>query len=101
MDRSGTRLGKLIIPNDHMSHGELVSLDWDSYRGMLARAPGHHRERGQGMTEEELYARASRVPLGRIAQPVDIAGAIAFLCSVAAECITGQLIAVNGGTDMA
>jgi len=55
----------------------------------------------QGMTDEELYARASRVPLGRIAQPEDIAGVIAFLCSDAAAYMTGQIIAVNGGTDMA
>lgn len=38
-----------------------------------------------------------RTPLNRMAIPEDIAGAIAFLCSPAANYITGQNIIVDGG----
>ena len=38
-----------------------------------------------------------RVPLGRIGQPEDIANAVLFLASPAADYITGQLLAVDGG----
>lgn len=48
-------------------------------------------------TEEELYARAARIPLGRIGQPEDIAKAAVFLASDRAGFITGQTLLVNGG----
>jgi NAD(P)-dependent dehydrogenase (short-subunit alcohol dehydrogenase family) len=38
-----------------------------------------------------------RIPLGRIADPGDIAGIVAFLTSPAGEWITGTTIAVDGG----
>ena len=41
---------------------------------------------------------AHSVPLGRIGEPEDIAGAVSFLCSDDARWITGQQIAVTGGT---
>jgi 3-oxoacyl-[acyl-carrier protein] reductase len=40
---------------------------------------------------------ASQIPLGRIGQPEDIAGVIAFLCSEDASFISGQTIYVRGG----
>jgi NAD(P)-dependent dehydrogenase (short-subunit alcohol dehydrogenase family) len=39
----------------------------------------------------------SRTPLGRLAQPGDVSGIVAFLASPAAAFITGQTIAVDGG----
>jgi NAD(P)-dependent dehydrogenase (short-subunit alcohol dehydrogenase family) len=36
-------------------------------------------------------------PLGRIGEPVDVAGAVAFLVSDAASWITGQTLAIDGG----
>ena len=39
----------------------------------------------------------SQTPLGRIGQPQDIAGVVAFLASDDAKWITGQLISVSGG----
>jgi NAD(P)-dependent dehydrogenase (short-subunit alcohol dehydrogenase family) len=38
--------------------------------------------------------------LGRLGQPADIAGAVAFLASQRAEWITGQVLSVNGGYSM-
>ena len=38
------------------------------------------------------------IPLGRVADPKDIAGPIAFLCSDLARHITGEIVNVNGGS---
>jgi tropinone reductase I len=48
----------------------------------------------QPETAERILA---RTPNGRIADPEDIAGLVAFLCLPAARHITGQCIAVDGG----
>jgi NAD(P)-dependent dehydrogenase (short-subunit alcohol dehydrogenase family) len=42
-------------------------------------------------------ASVRRIPLGRVGQPQDIAGAALFLCSDAASLITGHLLPVDGG----
>lgn len=39
----------------------------------------------------------NRIPLGRIGQKKDIASAAVFLCSEAADFITGQILCVDGG----
>ena len=41
---------------------------------------------------------ARSIPLGRIADPRDIAGPIVFLCSALARHITGEIVNVNGGS---
>ena len=41
------------------------------------------------------------VPMKRLAQPSDIAAAVAFFASDAAEYITGQTLSVSGGLTMA
>ena len=38
-----------------------------------------------------------RIPLGRLAEPQEIAAAVAFLCSEAASYITGHTLVVDGG----
>jgi NAD(P)-dependent dehydrogenase (short-subunit alcohol dehydrogenase family) len=40
---------------------------------------------------------AQRVPLGRIGLPQDVAGAVGFLATSAADFITGQTLLVDGG----
>ena len=41
-----------------------------------------------------------RIPLQRLGQPDDVAGAVVFLCSPAASYITGQILTVDGGMVM-
>ena len=38
-----------------------------------------------------------RIPLGRIADPKDIVGAVLFFCSEASGFVTGQTLYVDGG----
>jgi NAD(P)-dependent dehydrogenase (short-subunit alcohol dehydrogenase family) len=44
---------------------------------------------------------ASRYPLGRLGEPEDVAGAVAFLASPDAAWITGQTLVVDGGVTLA
>lgn len=50
-----------------------------------------------GMSEEEIAAAGNALPLGRLAQPTDIASAAVFLASADAGFVTGQCLHVNGG----
>ncbi len=51
-----------------------------------------------GTTREDAYREAMRaVPLGRMSQPDDIAGTVAWLLSPDARGVTGQAIDQNGG----
>jgi gluconate 5-dehydrogenase len=38
-----------------------------------------------------------RVPLGRVAEPRDVVGAVLFFCSPASDYVTGQILYVDGG----
>jgi NAD(P)-dependent dehydrogenase (short-subunit alcohol dehydrogenase family) len=52
----------------------------------------------QGITPEEARARiVARIPLGRLAAPEDIAGAVLFLASDRAAYITGVTLGMDGG----
>ena len=51
-------------------------------------------------SEEQIYAQAQKIPLGRIGQPEDLVGTALFLASDAAAFITGQTVIVNGGSIM-
>ena len=63
-----------------------------------AVAPGFVKTELTQHLSEELVARArSNTPLGRLAEPDDVAQVIAFLCSDAARHITGEVIRVDGG----
>ncbi|HET9628705.1 MAG TPA: glucose 1-dehydrogenase [Novosphingobium sp.] len=49
------------------------------------------------MGEAGLAAGARQIPLGRIGEPEDIAGAVIFLASRAGSFVTGETILVDGG----
>jgi enoyl-[acyl-carrier protein] reductase III len=47
--------------------------------------------------EEMLRAGKTRTPAGRLVEPDDIAGAVAFLCSLDAQMVRGHTLIVDGG----
>ena len=53
-----------------------------------------------GLSEAQQGALLAQIPLGRLAQPQEIAHAVAFLASAQAAYITGQELHVNGGMYM-
>lgn len=55
----------------------------------------------RALGEEQTNALLSRIPLGRLGQPQDIANAVLFLASDEASYITGTTLHVNGGMFMA
>ena len=67
-----------------------------------AVVPGYTRKDGghSALGAEAWRKAAEATPLGRIAEPADIAALIAFLLSPAARHITGQAIAVDGGLSL-
>ena len=50
-----------------------------------------------GLSKSELRDICARIPLGRLAEPLEIANVVAFLCSSQNTYINGQLIVVDGG----
>src|SRR5919109_1612313 len=54
--------------------------------------------KGLASREEGMGDQASRVPLGRFAEPEEIASVVAFLCSERASNVTGAAWSADGGT---
>ena len=48
--------------------------------------------------EAVINSRLSDIPLGKLVQPEDIAASVLFFCSPLANMVTGQCIAVDGGS---
>jgi len=66
-----------------------------------AVAPGYiQTDMTAQLNEEARTALSSQIPLGRLGEPKDIAGAVAFLASDLAAYITGQVLVVDGGMVM-
>ena len=50
------------------------------------------------LADKEFYDRlVGRIPLGRIAEPDDLVGAVLFFCSDASAFVTGQVLTLDGG----
>lgn len=50
------------------------------------------------LQDREFYSNlVNRIPLGRVGEPLDVAGAALFLASAAADFITGHILMVDGG----
>ncbi len=72
-------------------------------RGITANAiaPGFvETDITAGLSDSVREAALAAIPLGRWAQPEEVAQVVAFLCSDAAAYITGQTLAVDGGMTM-
>ncbi|MES2416018.1 MAG: 2-hydroxycyclohexanecarboxyl-CoA dehydrogenase [Pseudomonadota bacterium] len=85
------------IAREHARHGITVNVvcpgptDTALLAGFAEGAPN---------PEKLMEAFTRAIPLGRIGQPDDLAGAIAFFSSDDASFITGQVISVSGGLTM-
>jgi len=67
-----------------------------------AVAPGFiDTDMTRALTDEQRAALLTRVPLGRLGTPEDIAAAVLFLASPEAGYISGETLHVNGGMYMA
>ncbi|QDV08498.1 3-oxoacyl-[acyl-carrier-protein] reductase FabG [Planctomycetes bacterium Poly30] len=67
----------------------------------MARQGIEGMAKGLGLTFDEAHALAMKdVPLGRMGQPEDVAGLVAWLVSRDAHGVTGQTIDMNGGAFM-
>jgi glucose 1-dehydrogenase len=47
--------------------------------------------------EQELMARGSELPWGRLAKPEEIARGVVFLCDPASDYINGTTLSIDGG----
>jgi NAD(P)-dependent dehydrogenase (short-subunit alcohol dehydrogenase family) len=52
------------------------------------------------LIEHRREAVMNTVPMGRLGEPDEIKGVVVFLASAAADYITGQILAVDGGALM-
>jgi 3-oxoacyl-[acyl-carrier protein] reductase len=72
-------------------------------RGIRANvvAPGYVKTQlTDVLPEEAAKAMVDQTPLGRVAEPEEVAGAVRFLCSEEASFITGEVLLVDGGLGM-
>lgn len=53
--------------------------------------------KGSGLMGPLMRQRSANIPLGRLGRPDDIAHAVLFLCSAAADYMIGQTLVVDGG----
>ena len=66
-----------------------------------AIAPGFiETDMTAAMTEKARESVVSAIPMARVGEPADVAGAVVFLVSERAAYVTGQVLAVDGGFHM-
>jgi NAD(P)-dependent dehydrogenase (short-subunit alcohol dehydrogenase family) len=66
-------------------------------QGILVNAVAPGAVLTRMVPEEYREAERAVIPVGRLAEPAEIASVVGFLASDAASFITGQTIPVNGG----
>jgi NAD(P)-dependent dehydrogenase (short-subunit alcohol dehydrogenase family) len=106
----GSQAGFVALPTESVycmtkaaiSHlTKCLALEWARYNITVnAVAPTFITTPGTQKWLESAEFRASvqaRIPLGRIGEPVDVAGPVVFLASPAAALITGATLMIDGG----
>ena len=88
-----TYAGSGVLVNA-VAPGPIATELWTREGGIAAQAA----ERSGSTPEEELEAAASKVPIGRLGEPEEIAAVIVFLCSERASNVTGAAWSADGGT---
>jgi 2-hydroxycyclohexanecarboxyl-CoA dehydrogenase len=85
------------IAREHARHGITVNVicPGPTDTALLAGVTG-----GAAHPEKLIEAFTRAIPLGRLGQPEDLAGAIVFFASDDAGFITGQVLSVSGGLTM-
>jgi 3-oxoacyl-[acyl-carrier protein] reductase len=74
--------------------GPVASPLWTAEGGLADQAAA-----ARGISREEAFeAQAAKIPLGRFAEPEEIASVVVFLCSARAGAVTGAAWSVDGGT---
>lgn len=99
------RMGNVGQANYSASKAGVIALTRTAARELAARnitvnavAPGYiETEMTKALPEKARAAFLERIPLGRPGSADDVANTVCFLCSPAADYITGQCITIDGG----
>ena len=102
-----------VVPKSHISATYLASksgvanmtralaVEWAGHNIRVnAVAPGPTRTQMMGDTladPERFEATVKVIPMGRLVEPEDVAGAVIFLASDLARMVTGHVLLVDGG----
>src|SRR3982074_227892 len=101
-------VGNARQANYHASKAGMIGLTKSLARELAGRgitvnavAPGLIETDMTGVLSDEVrQSILQKIPLGKLGEPDDIAGAVAYLASAEAKYITGQVLAVDGGMAM-
>lgn len=97
--RTGSPYGMTKAALHQMTRNLAVEWAEDGIR-VNAVAPWYIRtQRSEPALADEDYLEEvlDRTPMGRIGEPEEVAGAVAFLCLPASSYVTGEIVAVDGG----